>query len=325
VTLPSWPSRSARRLLAAGIFFASLAGCATPQLHAIAQHDAQVPQRVELEGVPFYPQDEYQCGPAALATVLRFAGKPVEPEALQPQVYLPGRHGSLQVEMLAAARRNGLVAVELRPSLSDLLAELAAGNPAIVLQNLAFSWSPIWHYAVAIGYDLEAQRIVLRSGRERRLEVGLAAFERTWKGGDSWAMLALPPQRMPASVTPRDYLSAVARLERVDPRAARTAYQSVLTRAPDELVALLGLGNTAYAAGDFESAERAFRKAALAHPGSAAAHNNLAQALADLKRYEEALAEARIAVGLGGPLEEVSTRTLNALVARAGLREEMRQ
>jgi len=317
VTLPSWSSRSnARRLLAAGIFLGSLAGCATPQLQTIAEQ-AQLPQRVELDAVPFYPQEEYQCGPAALAMVLGAAGRSAEPDTLRSQVYLPGRHGSLQVEMLAAARRNGLVAVELRPGLSGLLAELAAGNPVIVLQNLAFDWSPVWHYAVAIGYDLDAQRIVLRSGRERRLEMRLGSFERTWSRGDYWAMLALPPQRAPASLSQRDYLRSVARLEKVDRGAARIAYLSALTRTPDDLVALLGLGNTYYAEGDLESAERAFRKAVLAHPGTAAAHNNLAQALADLERYEEALPEARIAVGLGGPLEEVSIRTLNDLVARS--------
>jgi tetratricopeptide (TPR) repeat protein len=220
--------------------------------------------------------------------------------------------------MLAAARRYGFVAVELRPGLSGLLAELAAGNPVIVLQNLAFDWSPVWHYSVAIGYDLDEQRIVLRSGRERRLEMRLVSFERTWKGGAYWAMLALPPQRVPASLSQRDYLSSVARLEKVDRGAARIAYLGALTRTPDDLVALLGLGNTYYAEGDLESAERAFRKAVLAHPGSAAAHNNLAQALADLKRYEEALPEARAAVSLGGPLEEVSIRTLNDLIARSG-------
>jgi len=250
--------------------------------------------------------------------VLGATGRSVEPEMLRPQLYLPGRHGSLQMEMLAAARRNGLVAVELSSGLSGLLAELAAGNPVIVLQNLAFDWSPVWHYAVAIGYDLDAQRIVLRSGGERRLAMRLGSFERSWGRSDHWAMLALPPQRAPASVSQRDHLSAVAKLEKVDRGAARIAYQSVLARTPDDLVALLGLGNTAYAEGDLESAERAFRKAARAHPDSAAAHNNLAQALADLRRYEEALVEARTAVGLGGPLAAVSTRTLNDLIARSG-------
>ncbi len=315
--------RSARRFLALGFLLISLAGCAAPRLQAVAQDGfEQVPQRVELDGVPFYAQDEYQCGPAALAMVLGAGGNPVEPETLRPQVYVPGRHGSLQVEMLAAARRNGFVAVELKPNLPDLLAEIAAGTPVVVLQNLAFDWKPAWHYAVAVGYDLDAGRIVLRSGSKRRVEMTFDSFERTWKGGGRWAMLALPPQRLPASLAVPDYLGVVMKLEKGgQPEPARTAYDSVLRRAPENLVALLGLGNTAYVQGDFETAERAFRRATLTHPRSAAAHNNLAQTLADLDRYEEALAEAQIAVSLGGPLEDTATRTLHAVAARAGRTE----
>jgi len=277
------------------------------------------PSRVELEAVPFYSQDEHQCGPAALAMVLGAGGEAIEPAALRDQVYLPDRRGSLQLEMLAAARRKGFVAIELKPELAALFAEVAAGHPVIVLQNLAFDWYPVWHYAVAIGYDLEAQRIVLRSGLARRLEVPLGAFENTWHRSGYWAMLALPPGRMPASVAARDYLKAVAKLERAGlPDSARVAYTRSLERWPDNLIALMGLGNAADQAGDLDAAEQAFRRAIDAHPGSTAAHNNLAQILADLDRYDEALAEAREAVGQGGPLEEVSKRTLEAIVARTG-------
>jgi len=225
--------------------------------------------------------------------------------------------------MLAAARRNGFVAIELNPSLSDLLAEIAAGNPVVVLQNLALDWVPVWHYAVAIGYDLEAQRITLRSGKERRLQIPLGTFEHTWRRGGYWAMLALPPGRLPASVAAGDYLNAVVRLEKTGPPAsARGAYERALERWPDEFTALMGLGNTAYRAGDFEAAEQAFRRATLVRPRSAAAHNNLAQTLADLDRHDEALAEARVAVGLGGPLEDTSLRTLDAIVSRTGRGEQ---
>src|SRR5258708_19902683 len=86
--------------------------------------------------------------------VLVGGGKAIEPDALRAQVYLPDRHGSLQIEMLAAARRNGFVAIELAPNLSDLLAEIAAGNPVIVLQNLALDWYPPWHYPVPVRSDL---------------------------------------------------------------------------------------------------------------------------------------------------------------------------
>jgi len=199
VILPSRPRRRvARRLTAAGIFLLGLAGCAMPQLQAlVGSRSAGIPQRAELDAVPFFSQEDYQCGPAALAMVLSAGGKVIEPETLRPQVYLPDRHGSLQIEMLAAVRRNGFVAIELAPSLSDLLAEMAAGNPVVVLQNLALDWYPAWHYAVAIGYDLKAQRITLRSGTERRLQMPLDTFEHTWRRSGYWAMLALPPRRGP--------------------------------------------------------------------------------------------------------------------------------
>lgn len=323
--LPSRPRRRvARRLTAAGILLLGLAGCATPQLQALLGADSPaLPQRVELDAVPFYPQDEYQCGPAALAMVLEAGGKPIQPEVLRPQVYIPDRQGSLQVEMLAAARRNGFVAVQLNPRLNDLLAEIAAGSPAVVLQNLALDWYPAWHYAVAVGYDLKAQQIVLRSGTERRVEMPLATFERTWQRGGYWAMLALPPGRFPVTVGSAEYLSAVTRLEKAGPPdAAQAAYQRALERWPDQFTALMGAGNTAYGAGDFEGAERAFRRATVVYPRSAAAHNNLAQTLADLDRYDEALTEARAAVGLGGALEDTSIRTLDAIVKRTGRGEQ---
>jgi len=123
-------------------------------------------QRTELAEVPFFPQEEYQCGPAALASVLVHNNIATTPAALVPQVYLPGREGSLQTEMLAATRRHGLVAYHLAPRIEDLLTEVAAGNPVIVLQNLAFSFAPLWHYAVVVGYDRGQEEIVLAIRRD---------------------------------------------------------------------------------------------------------------------------------------------------------------
>jgi len=141
VILPSRPRRCvARRLTAAGIFLLGLAGCATPQLQALLGSDPSgIPQRAEIGAVPFYPQDDYQCGPAALAMVLGAGGKAIEPEALRPQVYLPDRHGSLQVEMLAAARRNGFVAIELKPKLADLLTRSPRETPCSCCRTLRWT------------------------------------------------------------------------------------------------------------------------------------------------------------------------------------------
>lgn len=326
--LPSRPCRrDARRLLAAGIFIFTLAGCATPQLQALLDSGpGGLAPRAELGSVPFFAQEDHQCGPAALAMVLDAGGESVTPETLRPQMYLPDRKGTLQVEMLASARRNGFVAVELNPRLADVLAEIAAGNPVIVLHNLGLGWYPVWHYSVAVGYDLDSRKILLRSGGERRLEMSLRTFEYTWARSGYWAMLALPPRRLPATVREPRYLDAVAKLERSGQReAARAAYGAALERWPDDLVALMGLGNTAYAAGDLRGAESAFRHATVAHPDAAAAHNNLAQTLAELKRFDEAAAEARTAVALGGPAKEAAMRTLDAITARADRGREARR
>ncbi len=277
------------------------AGCATPQISALSsQWPADLPAQVELSKVAFFPQEEFECGPAALAMVADAAGVHVKPEALVEQVYVPARKGSLQAEMLAAARRQGLLAYPLAPSVRSLLREVAAGHPVLVLQNLAFSFYPVWHYAVVIGYDRERNLLLLRSGRTERLEISLFTFERTWARAQYWSMLALPPERLPASADSATYIAAVAALERVDPRAARGAYASALRAWPGDRSAMLGVGNTAYALGQLEAAVKAYRKAVLRHPDFADAWNNLAQALLETGRRSQAAQAVARAVALGG-------------------------
>jgi tetratricopeptide (TPR) repeat protein len=321
VTLPTRPRRcSARRLLAAGILMLALAGCATPQFKALLDGEASgLPQQAELQAVPFYAQEDYQCGPASLAMLLKAAGANATPEQLLSEVYIPQRQGSLQVEMLAAARRRGFIAIRLEPQFRDLIAEIAAGRPVLVLQNLGFSWYPVWHYAVVVGYDLERQRLVLRTGSDRRLEMDFGRFERSWAPGGYWAMLALAPGELPRTLSGAAYVAHVAQLERAGQvEAARRSYQAALERWPGQLGALIGLGNTLYAQGDLRAAESVFRQAAEAHPKSAASYNNLAQTLGELGRRDEALEAARIAVSLGGALLPVSRRTLDSMITGTG-------
>jgi hypothetical protein len=115
---------------------------------------------------PFYPQTRYHCGPAALLSVLEFSGARTTMPALVERVYLPDREGSLQAEMLAAARASGRVPYRVDASLDAILAELGAGRPVLVLQNLGISWAPRWHYAVVYAADPESGSIRLRSGTE---------------------------------------------------------------------------------------------------------------------------------------------------------------
>jgi tetratricopeptide (TPR) repeat protein len=231
-------------------------------------------------------------------------------QELVSEVYIPERQGSLQPELMSAARRRNRLAYPIQ-GMNALLQELAAGHPVVVLQNLGLSWVPRWHYAVPIGYDLKKGTITLHSGNIEAKEIKWSLFARTWRRADSWGLVVLPPDDLPASADERSYLKAVLGLEQAGQwEGAANAYAAALQRWPYSLVAIIGLGNSHYAMGDLIGAEKAFRKATKTHSQSGEAFNNLAHVLADLERYSEALEMARCAIALGGPRKPIYHQTL---------------
>jgi tetratricopeptide (TPR) repeat protein len=298
------------------LLLAMLVGCATPQTDRLLASPTELPRQVELDEVAFFPQETHQCGPAALATVMSSTALNITPDELVPEVYLPGRKGSLQFELLAAARRHGRVPYVLSPQLDAITAELAAGNPVLVLQNLGIAVAPFWHYAVVVGYDLASAELILRSGRERRRVTSLSTFEHTWRRGDYWAVVVLPPEKIAQTAEELPYLQAVVALERLERwQDASTAYTSALQRWPESLGAHIGAGNSRYALGDLHGAEQMFRAAIHQHPQAAVAFNNLAQVLADQQRWDDALVLAQQAVMLGGDNADIFQQTLTGIEA----------
>lgn len=267
------------------------------------------PQQVELTGVPFHAQEAYQCGPAALATVLEYAGSQRSPEALKGEVYLPQRQGSLQAELLAATRRTGLLPYVLDPNWEALLSELAAGQPVLVLLDIGLLPMADWHYAVAVGYDRAGRKVILRSGKEPRQIMDFNEFNRRWEKSGRWAFVAVAPNHLPASASETRYVAAAVALEAVAPDAAGRAYGSALDRWPGNLSARLGLGNVAYRRHDLTAAEKAYRRATVDHPESGAAWNNLAMALHAAGRRSEALAAVNRAIEIGGPWQDFYAKT----------------
>jgi hypothetical protein len=192
--------------------------------------------------------------------------------------------------MLAAPRRFGLVSYPLQPRLADVLREVASGVPVVVLQN--YGWGPFtrWHYAVIIGYDSRTGYLVLRSGETERLTEHIAFFEYSWKDGERWAMVAVPPERIPVTAERERYFKTIVALERArQPRAAAIAYARFLERWPGDLGASIGLANAHYALGKLDLAEATLRRALSEHPDSVIVLNNLAQTVSDAGRSNEAL------------------------------------
>lgn len=247
-------------LLLAGLLL-TLAGCAAPQTRVLLAGPTApaLAAPTELTLVPFHPQTLHQCGPAALASVLQYRGVLVSPDTLATQVFVPGREGSLAIEMQAAPRRYGRVAYRVPPRVDALLEQVAQGRPVLVLQNLGLSFSPRWHYAVLIGYDLGRREVLLRSGVTERERLSLDTFEHTWARGDYWGVVVEQPETIPDFVTLAEAQRQALALERTARHAAaRALYAAIVARWPEASTARFGLGNMAYQLEDRAAAEAAW-------------------------------------------------------------------
>jgi tetratricopeptide (TPR) repeat protein len=296
-------NKAACRRIGSLFFCLLLSACAgTPQSDSLIQSTpSDLLKPVELTEVPFYPQQEYQCGPAALATLIKNQGVKVDINRLSRRVYIPGREGSLQLELIGAARDYQLIPYVLVPELRVLLHEVKAGRPVLVLQNLGVSWYPRWHYAVVVGYDLQKEELILRSGEIERYRLSLYTFEYTWQRGKRWALVLLKPGELPVAGNAWHYVNAVVGFERKHNWGLlKTAYQTGLERWPRNRELLMGLGNTYYALGKLSEALTQYKQVISGNQNFAPAYNNAAQVYAELGQLETAEQYVQRAITLGG-------------------------
>ncbi|MFY0990402.1 PA2778 family cysteine peptidase [Halomonas sp. C05BenzN] len=293
-----------------------LAGCAgTPRLAETTE--VRLSRQALIEDVPFHAQREYQCGPASLAMVLNADGVDVEVDTLIPQVFLPGREGSVQPEMLATVRRHGRIPFVIDNRIDALLTEIDAGHPVVVMQNLALPAWPMWHYAVAIGYDLDANELILHSGEEPERVESFRRFDATWARSDRWAFVALPPGELPEGIVEYRALDAISAYERVQgPETTLPAWGALVERFPRAAMGHFALGNARHATGDAQGAIKAFERAVAIQPDLAVAWLNLGLVLRDQGDPDAARRTLRQAADRPGHWQP------HAQEALAGLEEE---
>jgi tetratricopeptide (TPR) repeat protein len=286
------PRRPAHRQIHWRTTFTVIAGmvlgaCST--LPSDVRNYGTLTQAIELGDTPFIPQERYQCGPAALLTVLSVSNATPPLDEVVERVYLPGSQGSLQAEITATVRAYGRVPYVIDAGMSAIASEIQAGRPVMVLQNLGVSWLPRWHYAVVVGIDPLADQVVLRSGTDARRKTPTNTFLRTWGRSDYWGLVVLRPGEMPAIPEPQRYLQAIAGLEATGRYDALTGYGAALRRWPDNTVALYGAATANYQLRQFAPAIEYYQEILVAQPAHLSARNNLAYALFESGDYEDAL------------------------------------
>ncbi len=239
-----------------------------------------LPQEHLLHHVPFIAQDAQACGPASLAMVLQYYGQRQTQEQLKPLLLLPERKGTLQIELAAAARREGFLSLQGPSSMDTLLADVAAGFPVIVLQNLRLDMWPQWHFAVVVGFNQEDGVVLLRSGDHALIEVPYHTFQNTWERANRWALIVTPPNRLPPGTTVKTATQAANELAQSGHRTrAIAAYGAITHRWPQDLASWNTLGNLAYEQNRWPISVQAYAQSLARSPTQARLWNNFAYAL----------------------------------------------
>ncbi len=99
--------------VAIGLGLALLTACAVQPKQTQTLLASEGARSKVLRHVPFADQQVGECGPSALGMAMLAAGQSVSVEQLAPQVMTQGKGGSLPSDIISAARRNGMTAVEV--------------------------------------------------------------------------------------------------------------------------------------------------------------------------------------------------------------------
>ncbi|GAC1627292.1 MAG: hypothetical protein NVS9B10_16100 [Nevskia sp.] len=274
-----------------------LAACAA-QGPGLAQFGAGS-ERLELKDTAFFPSEERYAAAAALATLLYTDGVRVGPESVAPKLGAAGGAVELQPALRAAAGSFDRLAYVLAPKLDDLIKELAAGHPVLVLLNLGSApAAPAWRYAVVIGYDPATDALLLRSGKQGRAGMTPAAFLAAWKDGGNFALVLGEAAKIPATATLERWIAASESLTQAGkPALAEAAASAALARWPEQpLLPMVALGNARYAKMDWLGSQAAYVKALALDDRNPVVHNNLALVLLERKCID--LAEREVAVAI---------------------------
>lgn len=216
---------------------------------------------------------------------------------LDERTLIPEKKGTFQIELVSAARANGLIAYPLEPTFDSLFSELLVHHPVIVLVNRSFSWYPLWHYAPVTGYNGDKRTIALHFSDRPNEALSIETFAALWKRSDNWGVILLPPGELPVSISSKTFLRSAYELEKIGMiKEAITAYKSALFRWPEDLDILFALGTAYHHSNQLMEAERSYRQLLSIYPSSPLALNNLAVLLCHTGRSNEALLMIKKAV-----------------------------
>lgn len=191
----------------------ALAGCADPHAYkpGYPAEYKRLPDRVEINAVPFFRGKAFQSAPNALASMLTVHGVQTTPGLLEKPLKLPGAQASLDQSMSTVAREYGFVVYPVDHQFPDLLAQVSAGYPVLVRFNEGSLWWKEQRYGVLVGFDQNKRTVLVYTGLGRMTE-SFEGFTSDWNSAGNWAILVQSPRQLPEPVDRERWLKAANEL-----------------------------------------------------------------------------------------------------------------
>ena len=148
----------------------------------------RLPEAVRMHDVTPYLQDPDQCGPYALAALLRYMGIEADGARMARRLHSPGAGGTLTMDLFLEAGRRGLEAEQLSGSTDLLVKELEHHFPVIVLLKYPGLLARSGHFILVTGYSGGPGGFFLLWGDGEVSWMSENRFSQFWSGSGFWML-----------------------------------------------------------------------------------------------------------------------------------------
>ncbi len=139
--------------------------------------------------VPYVSQaQDNDCGPAALASVLKYHGVEVSLEKISDEIYISSIGRTLLPDMENFARSRGLETISGRGTAAQLKQAIDAGRPVIVLMDTGSTLARRGHYIVITGYTSDG--FLAHAGVEKDVYISFNDLDKKWQSMNRLYLMA---------------------------------------------------------------------------------------------------------------------------------------